>query len=202
MTNTVKSLLSVKPALFALALPLMAAAPAQAEEPVNERPEVRFETSHGDFSLELRPDIAPETVENFLNYVDDGFYNGTIFHRVIADFMIQGGGFTADMARKPTEAAIVNEASSELPNLRGTIAMARTNAPDSATSQFFINVVDNPYLNPGANGAGYAVFGKVTEGMDVVDAIAGVKTARVRGMADVPVQPVIIEQVTRAAAED
>ncbi|TVT34998.1 peptidylprolyl isomerase [Marinobacter vinifirmus] len=202
MTNTVKSLFNVKPVLFALALPLMAAAPVQAEEPSNDRPEVRFETSHGDFSLELRPDVAPKTVENFLGYVDKGFYNGTIFHRVIADFMIQGGGFTEDMSRKSTEEAIVNEASAELPNERGTIAMARTSAPDSATSQFFINVVDNPYLNPGANGAGYAVFGKVTEGMDVVDAIAGVKTARVRGMADVPARSVIIEQVTRAAAED
>lgn len=202
MTNTVKSLFNVKPVLFALALPLMAAAPVQAEEPVNERPEVRFETSHGDFSLELRPDVAPKTVENFLGYVDKGFYNGTIFHRVIADFMIQGGGFTEDMSRKSTEEAIVNEASADLPNERGTIAMARTSAPDSATSQFFINLVDNPYLNKGSNGAGYAVFGKVTEGMDVVDAIAGVKTARVRGMADVPVRSVIIEQVTRAAAED
>jgi len=143
MTNTVKSLFNVKPALFALALPLMAAAPVQAEEPVNERPEVRFETSHGDFSLELRPDVAPKTVENFLGYVDKGFYNGTIFHRVIADFMIQGGGFTEDMSRKSTEEAIVNEASAELPNERGTIAMARTSAPDSATSQFFINLVDN-----------------------------------------------------------
>lgn len=202
MTNTVKSLFNVKSALFALALPLMAAVPAQAEPTVNERPEVRFETSHGDFSLELRPDIAPKTVENFLGYVDSGFYNGTIFHRVIPDFMIQGGGFTEDMSRKPTESPIVNEASAELPNQRGTIAMARTSAPDSATSQFFINVVNNPYLNPGANGAGYAVFGKVSEGMDVVDAIAGVKTARVRGMADVPVRTVVIEQVTRAAAED
>ncbi|HBM48956.1 MAG TPA: cyclophilin, partial [Marinobacter sp.] len=129
MTNTVKSLFNVKPALFALALPLMAAAPVQAEEPVNERPEVRFETSHGDFSLELRPDVAPKTVENFLGYVDKGFYNGTIFHRVIADFMIQGGGFTEDMSRKSTEEAIVNEASADLPNERGTIAMARTSAP-------------------------------------------------------------------------
>lgn len=202
MTNSVKHLLNVMPVLFALILSAFLAIPAHAEEQGAERPEVRFVTSEGAFVLQLRPDVAPKTVENFLNYVESGFYNGTIFHRVIADFMIQGGGFAPDMARKSTEDPVVNEASRELPNSRGTVAMARTSSPDSATSQFFINLVDNDFLNPGANGAGYAVFGKVTDGMEVVDAIAGVKTTRTRGMADVPVNPVTIEQVTLVSSED
>lgn len=200
MTNSVKKLMNVMPVLFGLTLTF--ATGVHAEENTDTRPEVRFETSEGDFTLELRPDVAPQTVENFLNYVDSGFYSGTIFHRVIADFMVQGGGFTSSMERKPTEAPVVNEASRELPNERGTIAMARTSAPDSATSQFFINLVDNAYLNPGANGAGYAVFGKVTEGMEVVDAIGSVKTTRIRGMADVPVEAVTIESVSRVSSED
>ncbi|PCM46016.1 peptidylprolyl isomerase [Marinobacter sp. ANT_B65] len=161
-----------------------------------ELPKVRILTSEGAIELQLRPDVAPETVRNFLEYAQAGFFDGTIFHRVIPGFMIQGGGFTADMARKETRPAIKNEASRTLPNLRGTVAMARTNAPDSATSQFFINVANNDFLNAGVRGAGYAVFAKVTAGMGVVDTIAGVRTTRVRGMADVPVNPVIIESIT------
>jgi len=188
----------VSPLLATLTAFCLASAPVQAQSGDEDAttPEVRFETNQGDFVLELRPDVAPETVENFLQYVRDGFYEGTVFHRVIPGFMIQGGGFTPELSRKPTRDPIVNEASKELPNQRGTIAMARTNNPDSATSQFFINVVDNDFLNAGVRGPGYAVFGEVTEGMDVVDSIAGVETGYARGMRDVPVEPVIIEKVS------
>nr|WP_264673431.1 peptidylprolyl isomerase [Marinobacter nitratireducens] len=161
-----------------------------------ELPKVRVLTSEGAFVLQLRPDVAPETVKNFLQYVSSGFYDGTVFHRVIPGFMVQGGGFTADMSRKTTRDPITNEATRSLPNLRGTIAMARTSAPDSATSQFFVNVVNNGFLDAGVRGAGYAVFGKVTEGMGVVDAIASKKTGVSRGMADVPVEPIIIESMS------
>lgn len=161
-----------------------------------ELPKVRIMTSEGAIELQLRPDVAPKTVENFLQYARDGFFDGTIYHRVIPGFMIQGGGFTKEMTRKETRAPIQNEASPTLPNLRGTVSMARTNAPDSATSQFFINVANNDFLNAGVRGAGYTVFAKVTEGMGVVDTIAKGKTARVGGMADVPVNSVIIESVT------
>lgn len=198
MTNSVKRALIVMPALFAILLTLVLPASALAEE----LPKVRFVTSEGAFELQLRPDVAPETVDNFLSYVDQGFYDGTIFHRVIAGFMIQGGGFDKNMARKPTNDPIVNEAVATLPNLRGTIAMARTNAPNSATSQFFVNVAKNDFLNAGVSGAGYAVFGKVTDGMGVIDRIAGVETGRRQGMADVPLQPVIIESVTLVSSED
>lgn len=159
-------------------------------------PRVRLLTSEGAITMQLRPDVAPKTVENFLQYARDGFYEDTIFHRVIPGFMIQGGGFTKSMKRKETRSPIDNEASPTFPNLRGTIAMARTRAPDSATSQFFINVADNDFLNAGVRGAGYAVFGKVTAGMGVVDEIAGTKTAHAKGMADVPVTPVRIESIT------
>jgi len=164
-----------------------------------EYPKVKMTTSMGVIVLELYPDKAPVTVENFLKYVDDGFYNGTIFHRVIRRFMIQGGGFTAQMVQKPTRSPIVNESSPVLKNKRGTIAMARTSQPNSATSQFFINQVDNPFLDfDGPNKPGYAVFGRVLEGMDVVDRIATVATTRLpNGMADVPVEPVVIERVER-----
>ena len=201
MTNFVKQqFLVIYAALLIMsALVFSGAAHADANQ---DLPKVRFVTSEGAFELLLRPDVAPKTVENFLSYVEDGFYNDTIFHRVIAGFMIQGGGFTADMSRKPTKAPIVNEGSQTLPNLRGTIAMARTNNPDSATSQFFINVVDNDFLNAGVRGAGYAVFGKVTEGMGVVDKIASVQTGRKQGMGDVPVSPVTIKSVTKVSAED
>jgi peptidyl-prolyl cis-trans isomerase A (cyclophilin A) len=184
--------------LFVL-LTAFAAAPALAQQSSTSNeslPKVRMVTSEGAIELQLRPDVAPETVANFLQYVRDGFYDGTVFHRVIPGFMIQGGGFTETLSRKSTRDPVRNEASPTLPNLRGTIAMARTNAPDSATSQFFINVADNGFLNAGVRGAGYAVFGKVTEGMGVVDAIARKQTTRKQGMADVPVEPVRIEKAT------
>lgn len=165
-------------------------------------PSVRFVTSEGAFVVRLRPDVAPETVDNFLSYVDNGFYSDTLFHRVISGFMIQGGGFDQDMSRKTTGSPVTNEASPTLPNLRGTIAMARTSNPDSATSQFFINVADNDFLNAGVRGPGYAVFGKVTEGMGVIDRIARVKTGRVGGMSDVPIEPVVIQSVKRLAREN
>lgn len=199
MTNSVKPLSSVMQVLFlVLGLSLMALQ-AHAETNANDEsdalPKVRILTSEGAIELQLRPDVAPKTVENFLQYARDGFFDGTVFHRVIPGFMIQGGGFTKNMMRKETRAPIKNEASKTLPNLRGTVAMARTNAPDSATSQFFINVANNDFLNAGVRGAGYAVFGKVSAGMGVVDKIAGVKTAHVNRMADVPVRPVLIESV-------
>jgi peptidyl-prolyl cis-trans isomerase B (cyclophilin B) len=152
-------------------------------------PKVEMETSKGKFVIELYPEKAPDTVKNFLNYVDTKFYDGTIFHRVIPKFMIQGGGFTADMKRKSAGAPIKNQADNGLKNDRGTIAMARTNDPHSATAQFFINTVNNDFLNHKSKttqGWGYVVFGKVVTGMDVVDAISSVKTV-MRGMyRDVP----------------
>lgn len=155
---------------------------------------VKLQTSMGDIVIELNPEKAPITVKNFLGYVSDGFYDGLIFHRVIKGFMIQGGGFTHDMDQKKTKAQIKIESSNGLKNDRGTIAMARTNVPDSATSQFFINHVNNDFLNyAGPGNPGYAVFGKVIEGMDVVDKIAEVKTTRRNGMSDVPVDTVVID---------
>ncbi len=165
-----------------------------------EAPMVKLVTSAGDITLELYPDKAPATVENFLRYVDEGFYSGTVFHRVIRNFMIQGGGFGADLSRKQTHAPIRNEAANALKNDRGTIAMARTNVPDSATSQFFINTVDNTSLNfrdPSPMGIGYCVFGRVVEGMDVVDAIQNAATGRRTGMGDVPVEDVVIKEAIR-----
>jgi len=162
-------------------------------------PRVTLETSKGAIVIELMPDKAPATVENFLGYVESGHYDGTIFHRVIPDFMIQGGGFTADLQQKPTRDPIRNEADNGLKNLRGTLAMARTSDPHSATSQFFINVVDNHYLDhtaKTARGWGYTVFAEVVDGMDVVDAIAKVPTTRRGGMSDVPQEPVVIEKAT------
>ena len=155
---------------------------------------VKLETSMGDIVIELNEQAAPVTVKNFLRYVQEGFYDGTIFHRVIHGFMIQGGGFTAEMEKKETRDPITNEAGNGLRNERGTIAMARSNDPNSATSQFFINHTDNMPLDYVANvNPGYAVFGKVTEGMDVVDSIAKVETTTRAGMADVPVEPVVIK---------
>ena len=162
---------------------------------------VRLETNHGNISLELFDAEAPETVANFLRYVKDGFYDGTIFHRVIDGFMIQGGGFDAKMNQKGTHAPVRNEANNGVGNAVGTIAMARTNDPHSATAQFFINVKDNDFLNhtsQSPNGWGYCVFGKVVDGMDAVNAIKAVRTGRVAGMADVPVETV---EITRAVAE-
>ena len=156
-------------------------------------------TTVGPMTLELDADNAPKTVENFLSYVSSGFYDGTVFHRVINNFMVQGGGFTADMEQKATQAPIENEANNGLKNARGTIAMARTQDPHSATAQFFINVQDNDFLNhTGENmqGWGYAVFGKVTEGEDVLDKIRCVQTGSQAGHQDVPVEPIIIESVT------
>ena len=154
---------------------------------------VKLETSMGNIVIELNKQAAPVTVKNFLGYVEEGFYDGTIFHRVIPDFMIQGGGFTDQMEEKQTRAPIINEAKNGLKNERGTIAMARQNDPDSATSQFFINHRDNDFLNYVENGnPGYAVFGKIIEGMDVVDAIASVNTTTRMGMDDVPIEPVVI----------
>lgn len=159
---------------------------------------VMMTTTVGPMTIELDADSAPKTVENFLSYVAGGFYDGTIFHRVIDNFMIQGGGFTADMEQKSTQAPIENEANNGLKNQRGTIAMARTQDPHSATAQFFINVQDNDFLNhTGENmqGWGYAVFGKVTDGDDVLDKIRAVQTGSQAGHQDVPVEPIIIESV-------
>ncbi|MDD2540395.1 MAG: peptidylprolyl isomerase [Desulfuromonadaceae bacterium] len=163
----------------------------------NKKPVVIMETTLGTIKIELFEKEAPVSVKNFLTYTKNGFYNGTTFHRVIPGFMIQGGGFTADQTQKPTGAPIRNEAANGLKNDRGTIAMARTSAPDSATSQFFINVVNNDMLNrPSPDGAGYAVFGKVIEGMAVVDRIASVKTKDINMMfQNVPATPVIIKSV-------
>ena len=158
-------------------------------------PVVIISTSKGDIKVELFKNEAPVTVENFLSYVNDGFYDGTIFHRVIPNFMVQGGGFTPDFAQKPTKAPIKNEANNGLKNDRGTLAMARTQVVDSATSQFFINVVNNDFLNNGARDFGYAVFGKVIDGMDVVDAIAAVPTSDKGMHGDVPTEDVVIESV-------
>ena len=161
--------------------------------------QVLMTTTVGPITLELDADNAPKTVENFLSYVSSGFYDGTIFHRVIDNFMIQGGGFDAEMSQKETEAPIENEANNGLKNLRGSIAMARTQDPHSATAQFFINVKDNDFLNhTGENmqAWGYAVFGKVAEGDDVLDKIRCVQTGSAAGHQDVPLEPIIIESVT------
>lgn len=158
---------------------------------------VLFSTSLGDMTIELYEKEAPLTCENFLAYVDDGFFEGTIFHRVIPDFVIQGGGLTEKMVQKPTKAPIKNEANNGLKNRRGTLSMARTQAVDSATSQFFINLKDNASLDHGIRDFGYAVFGKVVEGMDVVDKIAAVETTNVGMHRDVPATPVVILSACR-----
>ena len=165
-----------------------------------ETTRVLMKTTMGEIELELDGDKAPGSVENFLRYVDEGFYTGTVFHRVINGFMIQGGGFTPDLDQKRGHAPIKNEAKNGLSNARGSIAMARTNAPHSATSQFFINHKDNNNLDyPSFDGWGYAVFGKVTKGIEVVDKIADVATANSMGMQNVPTTAVIIESVTRVS---
>lgn len=181
--------------------------PAADEKPAavssNKAPLVVIETGMGSIKAELWSDTTPETVANFLKYADDKFYDGLVFHRVMSGFMIQGGGFTADMKQKPTRSPIRNEARTDVPNERGTLAMARTSDPNSATSQFFINHVNNSQgLDKGKaqDGFGYCVFGKVIEGMDVVDKIAGVKTGVVRGHRDVPLSPVTIKSIRRAEA--
>ncbi len=161
-------------------------------------PQVSVETNRGNFVLELDPGKAPKTVANFLQYVNDGFYNGTIFHRVISNFMIQGGGFTEDFKKKATREPVPNEANNGLKNSSGSIAMARTPDPHSATAQFFINVKDNTFLNyPGQDGWGYTVFGKVIQGMEVVEEIRQVSTGSAGPFGrDVPQDPVIIEKVS------
>lgn len=187
-----------------LPLPHLATpAAAQDEAPgaAQTNPTVILHTGMGDITLELFADQAPVTVENFLRYAADGHYDGTVFHRVISHFMIQGGGMTADLTAKPTRDPIVNEASNGLSNKRGTIAMARTAMPDSATSQFFINVQDNASLDSSPTSPGYAVFGHVTEGMDVVDAIRFVETTSFPPYHDVPKAAVVIESVEVVAAE-
>lgn len=188
--------------LFSLLLSLTLTLPGQAAD---TNPQVKVDTSQGSFVLELYPDKAPATVANFLAYVNSGFYNGTIFHRVIDGFMIQGGGFTEDYTRKQTNAAIMNEADNGLKNKRGTIAMARTSEPHSATSQFFINVKDNDFLDHSAKtptGWGYAVFGKVIKGMDTVDKIRKVETGPGGPFPrDAPRQPVVINSMTLIGAD-
>ena len=189
--------------ILILALSIIAG-PAGAEEKAGN-PMVVVKTNLGDLTIELYPDKAPLTVENFLNYVDKKFYDGTIFHRVIPTFMIQGGGFTPDMMKKATGAPLKNEAANGLSNARGTIAMARTGEIHSATCQFFINVKDNKaldYKDDSAAGFGYAVFGKVTEGMETVDKIKGVKTETKGQYGDVPVKPVIIKSIRRVSEEE
>lgn len=164
---------------------------------------VKLQTSMGDIVIELNEEAAPVTVKNFLQYVEDGFFDGKIFHRVMPNFMIQGGGFTEDMSQGQTRDQIVNEAANGLKNDRGTVAMARTNDPNSATAQFFINHNDNDFLNySGAANPGYAVFGKTVEGMDVVDAIASVKTTTKQGMDDVPAEPVTIISASVVSKEE
>jgi peptidyl-prolyl cis-trans isomerase A (cyclophilin A) len=157
---------------------------------------ITIKTNHGNIAVELFDDKAPLSSENFRQYVRDGHFDNTVFHRVIPNFMIQGGGMDADMNSKPTRAPIKNEAANGEANLRGTLAMARTGVVDSATSQFFINLRDNDFLNHGDRDFGYAVFGRVTGGMDVVDTIAGVATGNVRGHQDVPLEAVTILEVT------
>lgn len=168
----------------------------------NNAPSVVLETTEGNITIELNPEKAPKTVENFLGYVDSGHYDGTIFHRVISNFMIQGGGMDPNMVERDTKAPIENEATNGLKNEKGTIAMARTSDPHSATSQFFINAADtNSFLDhtrPSGSGWGYCVFGRVTDGMDVVEKIRKAQTGR-RGMhSDVPLNPIVIEKARRA----
>lgn len=197
--------------LFAMMLGLAAATSVNADEKAAEKPAeqatsgdkmstILIETTKGNIKIELDAKAAPKTVENVLAYVKEGFYNGTIFHRVIPGFMVQGGGMTENMKEKADKRPPVkNEANNGLKNERGTVAMARTSDPHSASSQFFINVSNNDFLNfrsETSQGWGYAVFGKVVEGMDVVDAIVGVKTGNVGGHGDVPVQPIIMNKVS------
>jgi len=156
---------------------------------------ITLSTTHGDIVIELDEDKAPKTAENFKQYVSDGHYDDTIFHRVIDNFMIQGGGMLENMTEKPTRAPVENEAKNGLKNLRGTLAMARTNAPHSATSQFFINLKDNGFLDyPGQDGWGYCVFGRVVQGMEVVDKIKGLETTNKAGHQDVPIETVVINK--------
>lgn len=184
---------------FLMALPFSNAESQTTGANMSTNPKVKLETTMGDIVLELDAQNAPVSTANFLSYVKEGFYDGTIFHRVIPNFMIQGGGMNPDMAAKPTKAPIKNEANNGLLNHRGTVAMARTNEPHSASSQFFINVRDNDFLNfqsETRQGFGYAVFGQVLEGMDVVDRIVAVDRGNVGFHQDVPKEPVVIKKAS------
>jgi cyclophilin family peptidyl-prolyl cis-trans isomerase len=202
----IRSLLCTLALTLAAQVPVPQPTPAAAPTPVTApmaKPRVQLLTSYGPVVVELEPELAPKTVENFLKYVQDGHYKGTIFHRVIDGFMIQGGGMLENLEEKPTRAAIVNEApqtfKAGLKNVRGTIAMARTAAPHSAMAQFYINVADNPRLdhrNMSEEGYGYCAFGRVVAGMEAVDKIAKVKTEWRRGMGDVPQFPVRLKDAT------
>jgi cyclophilin family peptidyl-prolyl cis-trans isomerase len=158
---------------------------------------IRFETTLGDFTIELFEKEAPLSVANFLKYIDSGFFDGTIFHRIVPGFVIQGGGYTEDMTKKRTNPPVKNEADNGLKNSRGTLSLARTNDINSATSQFFVNLKDNDFLDHTRGNFGYAVFAKVTDGMDVIDKIAAVETGRKRGFDDVPIEAVIMKSVRR-----
>jgi peptidyl-prolyl cis-trans isomerase A (cyclophilin A) len=182
-----------------MALGLAAALCITASAFANTASQVKFQTTLGDFTVEVYPDKAPKTVENFLQYVKDKHYNGTVFHRVMNGFMVQGGGFTPDLNQKPTRDPIPLEAKNGLKNDRGTIAMARTPDPNSATAQFFINVVDNAALNaPSPDGYGYAVFGKVVSGMETIDKIKAAATGSKGMFQNVPVTPILINSATLA----
>jgi peptidyl-prolyl cis-trans isomerase A (cyclophilin A) len=191
--------IGLRAAAFGLLLMALGGSPSvilAGESPV-EKPTVTFSTTLGNVTIELFPDKAPVTVENFLAYVDSGFYNGTIFHRVVSGFVLQGGGFTEEMSQKPTRSPIKNEADNGLKNKRGTLSMARTRDIKSATSQFFINLKDNRFLDNGARDFGYAVFGKVMEGMEVVDKISAVRTGNRGPYRNVPLEPVVIRSARR-----
>lgn len=193
-----RSLLGLLGLLGSSLLAMVLVAPAAAQNPGTTQ--VQFQTTLGPFVLELYPQKAPKTVQNFVQYVKDKHYDGTVFHRVIDGFMVQGGGFTAELAQKPTRTPVPLEIDRSLKNERGTIAMARTGNPNSATSQFFINLVDNPMLNaPQPDGYGYAVFGKVISGMEIVDAIEKVATGRSGMNEDVPKEDVVIEKAVLKA---
>lgn len=186
-----------------MAMGLLLAPLAQAEDSTMQK--ILIQTNMGNITIALDRSKAPATVDNFLDYVKNGFYNNTLFHRVIPGFMVQGGGFTTDFQQKPTNAPVKNEANNGLKNVRGSIAMARTSDPNSATAQFFINLKDNAFLDytgPTPSGYGYAVFGQVVDGMDVVDKIAQVKTGAKMGHQDVPMESVVINSVTLASASD
>jgi len=194
LTGALCALLAAS-ALWAQPAAELAKVPPAPEPASADAPKVRFETSLGAITVRLDPARAPVTVANFLSYVDSGFYSGTVFHRVISSFMIQGGGFSPEMTQKDTQAPIALEVGKGLSNVEGTIAMARTNDPNSASSQFFINVKNNRQLD--TLGGGYAVFGQVVEGMDVVNKIRYVPTSRKGMYSDVPVEPVVIKSATR-----
>ena len=183
-----------------LMAPLTLAPLALAQQSAQTNPQVMIKTTEGDITLRLFQDKSPLTVANFLAYVDAGFYNGTVFHRVIPDFMIQGGGFLPDMTEKTTQAPVANESKNRLHNNRGTVAMARTNDPDSATAQFFINQRNNLQLDWAPGRDGYTVFGEVILGMDIVDFIATAPTGTVASFADVPLQPILIKEIVRSGA--